>query len=234
LFSCADYQFQPTIRFWINPPSVIVGRFQAVKLEVDTNLCTKHGIAIVRRFTGGGAVYHDEGNLNFTILNRRQGGSVTKLHEINSSYIIAALKSMGLQSKCVPPNSVYLEGRKISGAACALNSHYALWHASILVSTDTTTLRQVLSPSRETIESNFVRSKWRPVTTLNEHLSKPINVEEFSLQLTRSIGYLTGVDLQSGHLSETEEEMSRTLYDRKYGPSRWNLHGTVENDVKGE
>jgi len=204
-----------------------------VNLEVDTNLCKKHGVAIVRRFTGGGAVYHDEGNLNFTILNRRQDETLATIHEINSSYIIAALRNMGLQSECVAPNSVHLDGRKISGAACALNSHYVLWHASILVSTNTTILRQVLSPSRETIQSKFVRSKWRPVTTLNEHLSKPVNVEEFSLQLTRSIRQLTGVDVEPGRLSKTEEEMSRTLYDRKYGSTRWNLHGTIGNVGKG-
>jgi lipoate-protein ligase A len=204
-----------------------------VNLEVDTNLCKKHGITIVRRFTGGGAVYHDEGNLNFTILNRRQSESLATLHETNSSYIIAALKNMGLQSECVAPNSVHLKSRKISGAACVLNSHYVLWHASILVSTNTTILAQVLSPSREAIESKFVRSKWRPVTTLNEHLSQPVNVEEFSLQLTRSVRQLTGSNIEPGRLSETEEEMSRTLYDRKYGSALWNLHGTVGNVGKG-
>ncbi len=204
-----------------------------MNLEADTNLCKKHGIAIVRRFTGGGAVYHDEGNLNFTILNRRQNESLTTLHEINSSYIITALKNMGLQSECVAPNSIHLDGRKISGAACALNSNYVLWHASVLVSTNTTVLRQVLSPSREAIESKFVRSKWRPVTTLNEHLSKPVNVEEFSLQLTRSIRQLTGDDIEPGRLSETEEAMSVELYDRKYGTTQWNLHGK-EMLEKGE
>jgi len=198
-----------------------------VNLEVDMNLCKKHDITIVRRFTGGGSVYHDEGNLNFTILNRRQSESLAMLHETNSSYIIAALKNMGLQSECVAPNSVHLKSRKISGAACALNSHYVLWHASILVSTNTTILRQVLSPSREATESKFVRSKWRPVTTLNEHLSQPVNVEELSLQITRSVNQLTGRSIEPGRLSETEEEMSRALYDRKYGSTIWNLHGTV-------
>ena len=198
-----------------------------MNLEVDTNLCKKHGIAIVRRFTGGGSVYHDEGNLNFTILNRRQNESLAMLHETNSSYIIAALKNMGLQSECVAPNSINLKSGKISGAACALNSHYALWHASILVSTNTTILKQVLSPSREAKETNFVRSKWRPVTTLNEHLSQPVNVEELSLQLTRSVSQLTGCSIDPGHLSETEEQISKTLYDQKYGSNLWNLHGTV-------
>ena len=204
-----------------------------MNLEVDTKLCEKHGIAIVRRFSGGGAVYHDEGNLNFTILTRRQSQSFVRLHEIYSSYIIAALKNMGLQSECVAPNSIHLNGKKISGAACALNSHYVLWHASILVSTNTTILRQALSPSREAIKSKFVRSKWCPVTTLNEHLSKPVNIDKFSLQLTRSICELTEVDVEPGYLSETEEEMSRRLYDRKYSSTRWNLYGTVGDMEKG-
>jgi len=198
-----------------------------VNLEVDMNLCKKHDITIVRRFTGGGSVYHDEGNLNFTILNRRQNESLAMLHETNSSYIIAALKNMGLQSECVAPNSINLKSGKISGAACALNSHYALWHASLLVSTNTTILKQVLSPSREAKETNFVRSKWRPVTTLNEHLSQPVNVEELSLQLTRSVSQLTGCSIDPGHLSETEEQISKTLYDQKYSSNLWNLHGTV-------
>ena len=210
-----------------------MGRFQAIDLEVDSTLCRELRIPIVRRFTGGGAVYHDEGNLNFTILNRRTGEPLTTIHETNSSYIIAALKKLGLQSEHPIPNSVHVNNRKISGAACALSPNYVLWHASILVSTNTATLTRILSPSREALRSKFVRSKWSPVTTLNEHLSAPVNIETFSLQLTRSIRELTGVEIESGRLSEVEVERARSLYDRKYGLSTWNLHGTSGNKEEG-
>ena len=196
---------------------------------MDINLCKKLGVTIARRFTGGGAVYHDEGNLNFTILSRHHGKSLATLQETNSSYIVAALQNLGLRSECVPPNSVYLDGRKIAGAACALNSQYALWHASILLSTNTSRLRQVLSPSCQTIESKYVRSKWSQVTTLNEHLLNPVNAEELSLQLTHSIRNLVDIEINPGRLSEIEEETSKTLYTRKYRSLQWNLHGTLEN-----
>jgi len=207
-----------------------VGRFQAINLEVNSLLCKQLGIAIVRRFTGGGAVYHDEGNLNFTILNRRAGEPLTAIHETNSSYIIAALKKLGLRSECTAPNSVQVNNRKISGAACALSPDYFLWHASILVSTNTDILTRVLSPSRESVRSKYVRSKWSPVTTLNAQLSTPVNVQELSLQLANSIRELAGVEIEPGNLSEIEEKTAVTLYDRKYGLSKWNLNGASGNN----
>jgi lipoate---protein ligase len=228
LYRNAEHEFQPTIRLWVNPPSVIVGRFQEVNMEVDVDLCNTHAITIARRFTGGGTVFHDDGNLNLTILSRRESESIESIQKNNCAAIIASLHKMGVPTEFVPPNSIHVNGRKISGAACALNAKYSLWHASILVSSNTSLLNKLLSPSRRASKSKFVRSKWHPVTTLSEQLRKPTHTESVSLLLMRSIQDLRGIELQSGDLLKTEIEMSRNLYARKYGCPAWNFKGSVD------
>ena len=234
MYRNAGHEFQPTIRFWVNPPSVIVGRFQDVNMEVDVDLCNDYAITIARRFTGGGTVFHDRGNLNFTILSRRGSESIESIQKNNCEIITDSLHKMGVPTEFIPPNSIHVNGRKISGAACALNTKYSFWHASILVSSNTSLLNKLLSPSRRAAESKFVRSKWHPVTTLSEHLRKPTHIESVSLQLIRSIQDLRRIELQSGNLLEPEIEMSRNLYARKYCRSAWNFKGSVEHEKNRE
>lgn len=197
-------------------------------MEVDVDLCNNHSITIARRFTGGGTVFHDDGNLNLTIFSRRGSESIESIQKNNCAIIIASLYKMGLPTEFIPPNSIHVNGRKISGAACALNAKYSLWHASILVSTNITLLNKLLSPSRRATKSKFVRSKWHPVTTLSEQLGKPAHTESVSLQLKRSIQDLRGIELQPGDLLKTEIERSRKLYAGKYGRSAWNFKGNVD------
>ena len=176
--SAANPGFVPTLRLWIDPPAVVVGRFQNVESEVDVELCKKEHVKIARRFTGGGAVFHDEGNLNMTLVMRRpEGLRLTEFLEKNSSVIMNLMGGMGLKGTFVPPNSIHVGNRKIAGAAAALGRDFALWHASILVSTDLARLSRILSPSTKSAAGRFTHSRWQPVTTLTTAVGKPITVE---------------------------------------------------------
>jgi lipoate-protein ligase A len=211
----------------VNHPSVVIGRFQDPNREADLKLCQEQQVTVARRFTGGGTVYHDEGNLNFTVLQRRQAESLMSIHRRNSSIIIDALRQFGVQSKFVSPNSVHVADRKISGGAAASSSRVSLWHASILISTNTERLNQLLAPSRHRTHSNLIRSKSHPVTTLNENSPNPVGVDEFTLQLLDSARRAFEVELQDGDVSEDERKLARTLCDQKYSDSHWNLEGHV-------
>ena len=224
--STLSKSFQPTLRLWVNPPTVVVGRFQDVATELDLKLCEQDGIRIARRFTGGGTVFHDKGNLNFTIVTRRPRRSVpTTLHEFNCSVIIHMLSRFGVESVLDPPNSIMIAGKKISGAAAALGRHFTLWHASILVSTNTALLKQILSTRRSIPNSGFVPSKWQPVTTIETAVGMPVSVEEVKLQLLRSFEELFEAQTEAEGLSDEEEQRTRSLHDEKYSSPDWNFLG---------
>jgi len=223
---CEFSPFSATVRLWVNPPTVVVGRFQDVKAEVDLDTCKKNEIHVARRFTGGGAVFHDEGNLNFTIATRRlEGITLQRIHENNCAVILHVLKNLGLEPILLPPNSVQVSGRKIAGAAAALGRGYLLWHASILVSTDTRMLNQVLSPSRIDVHTSLIRSRWHPVTTVEDAIAKRINIREFKNQLQESFEEFTGTSSERGNLSSYENSEMIALHTEKYSTFEWNFHG---------
>jgi len=228
-------EFRPTVRLWVDPPAVVVGRFQDVKAEVDTAICEQNNVQIARRFTGGGAVFHDDGNLNFTVVTKgAEGTPLTKLHEKYLSIVMGALGKLGVKASFSPPNSILVSGRKLSGSAAALGTHFTFWHSSILVSTDTDLLERVLSPSRKITSTRFIRSRWQQVTTLQAALGKPVRIEEVKHQLARSVEKTLGISLEMDDLRSDEKERLASLHAQKYSSPQWNLYGNCkENGRKG-
>ena len=229
--SCMLPTFCPIVRLWKNPPSVIVGRFQNVGDEVDVKWCEQNDIAIARRFTGGGTVFHDKGNLNLTLVTGHQEGiTLSELHERNASIILDLLARLGAEGVLVRPNSIHVGGRKISGAAAALGQRFALWHASILISTDVLMLQRVLAPSRAIKETSSIRSNWHPVTTLAEVLHRSVDLEYVQRTLLLSCMSVLAAKLERSELFEDEKQYSKFLYERKYSSQDWNLHGNWKDE----
>ena len=165
------------IRLWSNPPAIVVGRFQDIRLEADLSLCAREDIQIARRFTGGGTVFQDDGNLNFTIVQREPLIDLQKIQYRNILILKETLRQLGVEST-IHPNSISVNDKKIVGASAAIKHNCVLWHASLLISTNITTINEVLSPSRESYQTERVRSKWQPVTNLQTILSRPVEVNE--------------------------------------------------------
>ena len=218
--------FLPTLRLWTNPPTVVVGRFQNVNSEIDMDLCIRENIAIARRFTGGGAVYHDSGNLNLTIVMRPPWKiQVTDFQRNALSIVMNFLDDLQLQHTFVSPNSIHVDGRKIAGGAAALGRDFLLWHASILISTDIELVSQLLAPSRENSEGDFIRSRWHPVTTLVAALGKPVSMGELKHQLQAAARKSFDVKFSPGELRDDEKERVHSLHRNKYSTAQWNLSG---------
>jgi len=221
--------FRPTIRLWVNPQSVILGRFQKASTEVDISLCQQSGIQIGRRFTGGGAVYQDEGNLNLTlVIQQGARDKQFRLNEIASAIVLDTLRSFGLKGSFLAPNSIMLGERKISGGAAASGHGFALWHGTLMVSTNVDTLESVLSPSRQKHTTHYVRSRWHPVTTLEAAVGRKVGVEEVKTTLTESAQQILGVKLEPDGLRFDEERWFTSLYTRKYSLPNWNNNGEYE------
>jgi lipoate-protein ligase A len=224
----AGVQTQPTIRLWVNPKAVVLGRFQEAPAEVDLAQCDLSDVQVARRFTGGGSVFHDEHTLNFTIVSRRpETLSILEFQEINLRLVTEALEYLGLRCAVSLPNSIVIDERKLCGAAAAVGKHFTLWHCSILVDTDTHLLELALAPSKFTTPSRFVRSRWQPVTTVSKALSKPISVDEVARSVERSVEKNFGCELEAKRLSREEERYSEAVYTRKYSLDEWNLKGEL-------
>ena len=218
--------FNPTVRLWIDPKATVIGRFQDVNSEVDVEFCRRNGIQVVRRFTGGGAVYHDGGNLNFTIvMPKPETIGLLEFHRINASIIQDCVTSLGLESVFVSPNSIEVSSKKISGAAACFGRKLALWHSSILVSTDTTISAIALAPSRREAKTTGVRSRWKPMTTLEALLGKPMPLSHAKTILLQSFQKLSNSRLQRMPTTLDEERLTLALLANKYSKYEWNYLG---------
>ncbi|MGD0422851.1 MAG: biotin/lipoate A/B protein ligase family protein [Candidatus Bathyarchaeia archaeon] len=218
----------PKIRIWFNPPAIVTGRFQDVHLEADTTLCTRKSITIARRFTGGGTVYHDHGNLNVTMVTWEPIIDLQTIQHRNIAIIKETLLRMGVESAITNSNSISVEGKKISGASLAVKRNLVLWHASLLVSTDLLTVTQILSPSRKQFTTNRVRSRWQPVTNLQTALSRPVETAEVKEQILNTVQDMFDARLRISQLSPSEENMTTRLHDSKYSTAEWNNEGIVK------
>lgn len=139
---------------WQNSPTVVIGRYQNPFLECDLPAMKADSVKLARRFSGGGAVYHDLGNLCFTFISGR------KLYDKNWNFniIIAALKRFGIESRQSGRNDLLANGLKISGNAFQLTVDKACHHGTLLVNCDMTKLPRYLTPDKKKLEAHGVRS----------------------------------------------------------------------------
>ena len=158
---------------WQDTPSVVIGKHQRLRSEVDQEWAEREQVHVARRFSGGGAVYHDLGNVNLTFIETtpRLPEFVTYLQRT-----LDFLNSMGLMATGGERLGIYLNGLKISGSAQCLYKDRVLYHCTLLYDTDLTALHQALNPEPmvddETLSSVYaVPSVRSEVTNIRRHLS---------------------------------------------------------------
>ena len=150
-------------RVWRNDRCVVLGRFLKPGDEVHLDKACKLGIPVLKRASGGGAVFHDMGNLNYSLYLDGESLPFLDIKEsmLDLSYpVIALLESLQVPWEWVPPNNIYVEGKKISGSAQARSRGRLLHHGTLLVSCDLDSMRSLLKPGG--------RSKIAPVINLAE------------------------------------------------------------------
>ena len=164
---------------WRNRSAVIVGQNQIIADEVDVPYAESNGIQIVRRITGGGAVYHDLGNVNYTYIGEK-GEKFGNFLEF-ALPIIKFLRSLGVEAKHIGNNDIGIEVgsaeglppcfRKISGGAQAVRGEYILHHGTLLFDTDITVLEKVLTPAPEKLSSKGIKSVRSRVCNVSEYVN---------------------------------------------------------------
>ncbi|MFW9870859.1 MAG: biotin/lipoate A/B protein ligase family protein [Candidatus Thorarchaeota archaeon] len=224
-----------TLRFWKSDRAVVIGRFQCVHEEVNLDFCRKNGIAIARRFTGGGTVYHDQGNLNFSIcVNKMERFVPRTLKEIYERFIgsvAAGLQSIGIPANYDPIRSCIRIGElKITGTAGWLKRGVAFLHGTLLVCSDLTSLRESLNPPKN--QPKYLRDRFRircteskrdVVTNISNEIDNCPELDQIKQAIVESIESVSGRSSKIGQLTKEEKDTSQVLYQSRYSKPTWNL-----------
>ena len=173
----------PFVMLWRNRPAVIIGRNQNAYAELDAAYAREHGIAVVRRMTGGGAVYHDLGNLNYSFFSFEadSGGRYADFAP-SAEPVVAVLRSLGADADFSGRNDILVGGRKVSGSAKCVHNGRILFHGTLLFDVDFDAMSAVLTPPQAKIEAKGVASVRARVANLSEFLPS-LNRETFRLAL---------------------------------------------------
>ena len=217
----------PTLRLWRNRNAAVIGENQSAAAELQLDACKELGVEVVRRFTGGGAVYHDIGNLNYSICTRKLPPSSPEFHQsifrLSLDCTIACLEILGVESNRIPINTIVVRGKKISGGAGAIRWGAIFYHGSILVSTHLETMWRILRWMQPPTPRRFVQSKRLPVTSVRAELGKETSVEEVQGALKDAFTRTFRAHLVHGSATEEELGMVSVLVREKYGTDEWNL-----------
>lgn len=164
---------------WINKPCIVVGKNQNTTEEINQKYCDDNNIDIVRRVSGGGAVYHDLNNLNYTIISNDKGGEAFDFKSF-SKPVIDALASLGVNASFTGRNDLEIDGRKFCGNAQYVRSGRIMHHGCLMFDVDTSVLADALKVSKDKIESKGIKSVRARVTNIKEHLpNKEMTVLDF-------------------------------------------------------
>jgi len=217
---------QDVFMLWRNTPCVIVGRNQNSRAQINEAYVRAHHLPVIRRLSGGGAVFHDLGNVNFTFLNMdHTAGSNLDFLRFTTP-VIEALRSMGLNCAFDGRNDLTLDGCKISGNAQHVSGNRVLHHGTLLFSTELINLSSALRIDRLKYRDKAVKSVSSRVTNIAKHLPSPgMGVQQFmNLLMTHMSG---GAVLDSLTLNAEEREGIETLVREKYATWEWNFGHTV-------
>ncbi|NLL49270.1 MAG: lipoate--protein ligase [Firmicutes bacterium] len=216
---------------WQNEPAVIVGRNQNTIAEVNAPYIKEHGIHVVRRLSGGGAVYHDFGNLNFTFIVDAQK-SVVSNFEYFTKPVIDALAYLGVKAEFTGRNDITINGQKFSGNAQYWSKNRLLHHGTIMFNSDLSVVQEALNVKADKIQSKGVKSVRSRVTNILPHLPKPVTIEEFKETLWRFL--IPDSAKKEDVLTEEDWAIIRDLKDRRYNLWDWNYGASPESDVEKE
>ena len=159
---------EPVFYLWQNRPAVIMGYNQEVNSEVNLDYLKEHDIALARRVTGGGAVYHDYGNLNYTIVGRSE--DLERDYPHYAGIMAQALQELGIAATLSGRNDILVEGRKVSGFAKRVCKDRLMVHGTLMYDVDVEVLTQVLTPSTNKLQSKGIASVRSRVANLRNCL----------------------------------------------------------------
>jgi len=212
-----------TLRFWRWKPSAVsIGYFQSLEDEINLEKCKELGVDVVRRITGGGAVYHDyDGEITYSIIGKQElfpKGITESYHEI-CGWIVNSLKKLGIESEFKPINDIIVAEKKISGNAQTRRQGVLLQHGTILYDLDVRKMFSLLKVGQEKIADKMIQAVEERVTRVLDH--KKISMEDVYNALLE--GFTEGKEFEHGELTSEELERAKEVAETKYSQREWNF-----------
>ncbi len=218
------------VLLWQNEPTIVIGKNQNTAEEINSEYVKEKGIHVVRRITGGGAVYHDLGNLNFTFINK---GSEKKELDFKKFTlpIIKALEKLGVKAELSGRNDITIDQKKFSGNAQYVKKGKVLHHGTLLLNSKMDELSKALKVSEDKFRSKGVKSVRSRVTNISDYLSMDISVLEFKELLLKYM-FDEDTELTEGKLSEAALKEVNSLMENRYLKWEWNYGYSPEFNVR--
>jgi lipoate---protein ligase len=206
--------------FYINEPSIIIGKNQNTIEEINTDYVDTNGIHVVRRLSGGGAVYHDLGNLNFSFITKDDGESFHNFRKFTEP-VVEALQKLGVNAMLSGRNDLEVEGRKISGNAQFSTKGRMFSHGTLMLNSEIENVVSALKVKKDKIESKGIKSVRSRVANISEFLTEKVSIEEFRSLLLKNI-FGDQDEIPEYILTEADWENIHQLSKERYQNWDWN------------
>lgn len=204
---------------WQNDNAIIIGKHQNTFAEIDRQYVADHGIRVVRRLSGGGAVYHDLGNINYTFIAGDNNGGAFDFSTFCAP-VLKVLKTLGAQPEINGRNDMTINGRKFSGSSQYMRWGRVMHHGTILFDSNLETVQRALSVPKDKLQSKGLPSVKSRVTNVKPHLSREVTTKEFFFILRDFLFREYG--LVPYELTEKDWKAVRELRDAVYACWEWN------------
>lgn len=202
---------------WINDPAVIVGTNQNAIEEVNLSFTNANDIKVVRRLTGGGTVYHDKGNLCYTVI--APFDCEKDNYKAFTAPVIEYLNTLGIKAEFSGRNDITVDGRKISGNAQTVYKNRIMHHGTLLFDTDMSVLGKALNPSKLKIESKGIKSVRARVVNISDLMQDKMTIDEFKSGLKKV--FLK--DCEEYEFTSDDIQKINKLVEEKYSRYEWNI-----------
>ncbi|MGB3018024.1 MAG: lipoate--protein ligase, partial [Ignavibacteria bacterium] len=216
--------------FYINEPSIIIGKHQNTIEEINSGYVNENGIQVVRRISGGGAVYHDKGNLNFSFMTKYSNESIHNFKYFTGP-VIKVLAELGVNAELNGRNDITVSDRKISGNAQFTDTKSMFSHGTLLFDSHLEDVAKALNVRIDKIESKGIKSVRSRVANITEFLSHKMSIDEFRQKIIDSI-FSNQDSVEYFELSDEQWSDVMNLSESKYRNWDWNYGRSPEFNIQ--
>lgn len=214
---------------WQNHNTIVVGKHQNTVEEINHAYVKEHGITVVRRLSGGGAVYHDMGNVNFTFIT--DAGDLEKLNlQAFCQPVVRTLETLGITAELSGRNDITIDGKKISGNSQYVKKGRIMHHGTLMFDSDLSVVGEALKVSADKYESKGFKSVRSRVTNIKPYVSGEMSMNEFKEILKKNMIQEESVEVYQ--LTQTDLVRIREIQEERYNTWEWNFGASPEYAVR--
>ncbi len=219
------------LMLWQNANTVVVGKNQNTLEEVNQAFIDQNHCKVARRLSGGGAVYHDMGNLNFTIIADKEDFERFNFRMFVEP-VVNTLLEYGIEAEFTGRNDLVIEGKKFCGNSQYSKGKRVLHHGCIMLDSNLVHVKNALNVKKEKFQSKAVKSVSSRVTTINAHAQVPITMDAFKESLKKNV--VLDSQVKSYVISSEDEAQIASLRNDKYATWEWNYGNKGEFNIRNE